>query len=197
MFSPLAISENSCYAEIPMQSATNKKAPQFVPNGKRRQLPDGLGDTTLRSVRQDKPRIPTARIASSQPAPFQKTMRPHETITKPLRSQKGNEHRRKTIHLTIWVKPGVKAELQRMAASEGLSVSATAAAFLETALQHNLYAHRQALLDPIIDTSIRKHMRSYSTRIAVLLVRAMFEVGQTRAIVANILRRQPGVTATV
>jgi hypothetical protein len=37
-------------------------------------------------------------------------------------------------------------------------------------------------------------MRAYSSRIAILLVRSMFESGQTRTIVANILGKQQGVT---
>ena len=37
-------------------------------------------------------------------------------------------------------------------------------------------------------------MAKYSTRIALLLVRVAFESGQTRALVTNILGRQPGVS---
>ena len=41
--------------------------------------------------------------------------------------------------------------------------------------------------------SLGKHMRSYSNRIATLLVRALFATEQTRSLVTNILGRQPGV----
>ena len=37
-------------------------------------------------------------------------------------------------------------------------------------------------------------MRSYSTRLAVLLVRAVFATEQTRSIVTNILGREPNMT---
>ena len=40
-------------------------------------------------------------------------------------------------------------------------------------------------------------MRSYSTRLAVLLVRVAFASEQTRSLVTNILGRQQGVTTTI
>src|SRR5437016_4441326 len=105
----------------------------------------------LRSVGQDKPRPPRARTTSPQPAPLKKVMRPHETNSNPARSQKRSVPKRKTVHLTLWVKPVVKAELQRRAAREGVSVSATGAAFLEKALQADIDMHYGAMLEPIIE----------------------------------------------
>jgi hypothetical protein len=40
-------------------------------------------------------------------------------------------------------------------------------------------------------------MRSYSSRIAVLLVRSLFTSEQTRSLATNLLGRQPGVTQPV
>jgi hypothetical protein len=151
----------------------------------------------LGGVRQDKPRAPTARIASPQPAPLKKVMRPHQVNNNPFRSQKRPTPKRKTVHLTLWVKPVVKAELERTAEQEGLSVSATGGAFLEKALQQNVDMHYSALLQPVIEQAIRKQMRSYSSRIAVLLVRSLFTSEQTRSLATNILGRQPGVTPEV
>ena len=102
--------------------------------------------------------------------------------------------KRKTVKLTVWVKPVVKAELERIAEQEGLSVSATGAAFLENALQAHVDMQYSSLLQPIIEQAIRKQMRSISTRLAWLLVRVAFDSGQTRSLVTNILGRQSGVT---
>ena len=88
----------------------------------------------------------------------------------------------------------MKAELARIAESEGVSVSRAGGAFLEHALQQDIHTQHGALLDTIIDKAIRKHMRSYSTRIAMLLVRVAFDAGQTRSLVTNLLGRHPGVT---
>src|SRR5260370_8205081 len=54
-----------------------------------------------------------------------------------------------------------------------------------------------ALLQPIIEQAIAKQMRSYSNRIAILLVRSLFASEQTRSLVTNILGRQPGVSQPV
>ncbi len=121
-------------------------------------------------------------------------MRPTPKKTNTARTQQGKALRRKTVHLTLWVRPVVKAELERLAEQEGLSVSATGAAFLEKAVQEDLHTQHGALLETIIDKAIAKHMRSYSNRLAVLLVRSLFTTEQTRSIVTNILGRQEGVT---
>jgi hypothetical protein len=113
------------------------------------------------------------------------------------RSKKRSVPRRKTVHLTLWVKPVVKAELKRVAETEGLSVSSTGSAFLEEAIRQNLHVQHAVLLQPIIEQAIRKQMRTISTRLAWLLVRVAFDSGQTRQLVTNILRRQPGVTPAI
>jgi hypothetical protein len=46
----------------------------------------------------------------------------------------------------------------------------------------------------VIAKAIKKEMRAYSTRLAVLLVRVAFASEQTRSLVTNILGRQPGIT---
>jgi hypothetical protein len=155
------------------------------------------GVTTLAGVRQDNPTPQRERTASPQPASPKNIMRAHQKDTKISRSQKQSRPKRKTEQVIVWVKPGVKAELQRIAEQKGLSVSATGAAFLESALQQNLHTQHTALLDPIISKAIGKHMRSYSNRIAILLVRSIFASEQTRSLTTNILNRQPGVSQPV
>lgn len=107
------------------------------------------------------------------------------------------QKRRQRVKITVWVKPVVKAELQRRAEREGLSLSATGAAFLEKAIQADVDMQYGTLLRPVIEKAITTHMRSYSTRIAVLLVRSLFASEQTRSLTANILGRQPGVSQPV
>lgn len=140
-----------------------------------------------RGLRQDKGALGRARTASRQPAPRERRMRSHQLNNNTSRSQKKPTPKRKTVHLTLWVKPIVKAELQRKAESEGLSVSATGAAFLEKALQQHVDMQYSALLQPIIREAIVKQMRSISTRLAFLLVRVAFATEQTRSLATNIL----------
>lgn len=148
----------------------------------------------LRGVGQDKGAHSRARAASRQPAPHHFVMRSQKSNNNTPRSQNKPSTKRKTVHLTLWVKPIVKAELTRIAAQEGLSVSATGGAFLEKAMQTNLDMQYGALLQPIIESAISKQMRGISTRLAWLLVRVAFDAGQTRSLVTNILGRQRGVT---
>jgi hypothetical protein len=176
-----------------------------VNNGKRQSAknifqnhPNGAKAETLNAaVRQDKGRISSARTGTKQPAPYQNPMRPHELNTGAARSKNKPIPKRKTVHLTLWVDPIVKRELQRVAELEGLTVSKTGAAFLKQALQHNVDMHYSALLTPIIETAIDKRMNSRDSRLAWLLIRIAFDTGQTRSLVANILGRQQGMTEDV
>jgi hypothetical protein len=113
------------------------------------------------------------------------------------RSQNRPGPKRKTVHLTLWVKPVVKAELKRVAESEGLSVSAAGGAFLEEAIRQKLNVQHAVLLQPIIEQAIRRQMRTISTRLAWLLVRVAYDGGQTRQLVTQILSRQPGITPAI
>jgi hypothetical protein len=149
----------------------------------------------LRGVGQDNPTPPRERTASPQPGTGKKTLRSQPMSSSTPRSQ--NTPKRRTTQLILWVKPLVKAEIQRRAEREGLSLSATGAAFLEQALQQHIDLQYGALLQPIIEQAIRQQMRSYSTRIAVLLVRSLFASEQTRSLATNILGRQPGVSQPV
>src|SRR5947209_1866172 len=148
-------------------------------------------------VGQDNPAPPPARAANTQPAPTKNTMRPTQQKTKTTRTQQGKTKRRKTVHLTVWVRPVVKAELERIAEQEGISVSSAGAAFLEKAIQADIHTQHGALLETIIQKAIAKQMRSYSSRIAMLLVRSIFAGEQTRSLVTNILGRQDGITQPV
>jgi hypothetical protein len=148
-------------------------------------------------VRQDKGASKRARIATTQPAPREKMTRSQQLNNDTPRSQNKPTPKRKTIHLTLWVKPIVKAELKRLAEQEGLSVSSVGATYLEKAMQTSLDMQYGALLQPIIESSIRQQMHSMSTRLAFLLVRVAFVSEQTRSLVTNVLGRQQGVTPAV
>jgi hypothetical protein len=147
-----------------------------------------------RGLRQDKGALERARTASHQPAPRENGMRSHRLSNNFQRLQNKPTPKRKTVHLTLWVKPIVKAELQRIAEGEGLSVSAAGGALLEKALQTNLDMQYGALLQPIISEAITKQMQGIRKRLTFLLVRIAFSSEQNRSISTNILGRQPGMT---
>jgi hypothetical protein len=148
-------------------------------------------------VRQDKGASKRARIATNQPAPRGQATRSQQLNNDTSRSQNKTTAKRKTVHLTLWIKPIVKTELKRLAEQEGLSVSSVGAAFLEKAMQTKLDLQYGALLQPIIESAIRRQMHSMNTRLAFLLVRVAFASEQTRSLATNILGRQQGVTPSV
>jgi hypothetical protein len=144
-------------------------------------------------VRQDKYASERVRAASRQPVPVAKSISTHQLRTKNIRSKNRNVPKRQTVLVGAWVKPRVKEELQRIADTEGLTISSVSATLLERSLQQNIDMQYGELLEPIIRQEIRRQMRTYSSRIALLLVRVAFASEQTRNIVTNILARQPGV----
>jgi hypothetical protein len=173
---------------------TSNGKPHFSKNIFQNQSKGVLAETLDASVRQDKTARTRGRAASAQPEPREKSARSRGTDNKTERSKNHGSSKRKTVHLVLWVKPIVKAELKRLAEQEGLSMSKAGAAFLERALEQNIDMQYHALLEPIIKTVIREEIHKYTSRIAVLLARSVFASEQTRSLTTNILGRQAGVT---
>src|SRR5258708_961783 len=128
----------------------NTKPAHFSPNGFTHQSYSPKVQQPLRGVRQDKGAETFGRVASIQPAPPEKVSRAQPLETNSYRSQKKNSSRVKLVHLTIWVHPLVKTELQRTAVREGLSVSTVGASLLEKAIQSDIHSQYNALIQPMM-----------------------------------------------
>ena len=111
--------------------------------------------------------------------------------TRPKRSTK-----RKTVHVTIWVKPEMKAELKHLADKDRLSLSKFGATLLTEAIHQQLHIQHATLMQPIIESAIRKQMGLIITRLTWLLVRIAYDTGQTRTLVTNILDHSFGSDQT-
>jgi hypothetical protein len=159
-------------------------------------IPPAFAGTALRGVVQDKRAGTDARIADIHSVESTKDA---TSRSKNVRAQTPSDTRpkRQTTQLTLWVKPAVKRELERIAEAEGLSLSRTGAAGLEEWLAQRIHIQHAGILQPIIEKAIAAQMRAYSSRIATLLVRSMFTSEQTRALATNILGRQQGVTQPI
>jgi hypothetical protein len=145
-------------------------------------------------VRQDKARGFSARIGTRQPAPVNQPPRARQLNPTSTRSKTPLVHKTRTVHLDLWVQPIIKAELQRLAEQEGLSLSATGAALLEAAIRQKLHIQQGVLLQPLVKQAIRDQMQGLSNRLAWLLARNVFASEHTRSLVTNILSRQQGMT---
>src|SRR4051812_6807970 len=99
----------------------------------------GAAITPLRGVGQDKSASLRDRANPPQPAAASQVTR----SSRPLTGQPSTKHprsrkrstARQTVPITAWVSPALKAELQRLADQEDLSLSTTAATFLTAAVR--------------------------------------------------------------
>jgi hypothetical protein len=150
-------------------------------------------------VRQDKRATQSARIASAQPARSDIPMRAEHLNTKTPRSQNTLIESSRTVQLTLWVEPRVKAEVQRRAAESGgkLTPSAVGAALLKRGIQTDLDMAYGALLTPTFENILKRYMVARDNRLALLLVRACIAIEQTRSVAVNTLGRQPKVSPKV
>jgi hypothetical protein len=150
-------------------------------------------------VRQDKRAKTSARISSPQPARSHIPMRAERLDTKTPRSQNTPIDSSRTVQLTLWVEPRVKAEVLRRVAESGgkLTPSSAGAALLKRGIQIDLDMAYGALLTPVFENILKRYMTARDNRLAILLVRACIATEQTRNIAVNILGRQPAKSPNV
>ncbi len=97
--------------------------------------------------------------------------------------------KRRAVKVTLWVKPFVKAELERLAGMDGLSISKTGAVLLEEAIHQKLHIQHALLMQPIIEQTVRKELRSFGNRLVFFLIRIAFSTEQARILITNVLDR--------
>jgi hypothetical protein len=136
---------------------------------------------------QDKDRISSDLSGTPQPASVNHVDRSPGTNPNGTRTPSPLVHKSRTEHLNVWVNPLVKSHFQRLAEREGLSLSATIAAFLERSAQTDIDLEYSALLEPIIKSAIRKELQGINSRQVWLLTRNVFATEHTRNLVTNIL----------
>jgi hypothetical protein len=175
----------------PKHMSNNQKAQKSENIFEQQQNPKA-GDVPHGGVRQDKRATDSARTASPQASRLGNIPRAQSMKKNGVRTASVNTLYRKKGKLTLWVNPIVKAELQRRAARNGLSISAAGAALLERALQQSIDMEYGALLAPVIREQIHREMRTYSSQIVKMLVRVAYAAEQTRSLVTNILGRMAG-----
>lgn len=93
------------------------------------------------------------------------------------------------VKVSLWIKPAVKAELERIAKMHGLTLSKTGAAGLEAWVNEHVRSQQEALLYPLIRQVIREELRSFGNRIVFFLMRIAFAAEQSRILITNVLDR--------
>ena len=92
------------------------------------------------------------------------------------------------VPITIHIPKKWKAEIQRLAAQDGLSDSFTARAFLIRGIQANIDMQYGATLEPVIEKSIDRTIQSYSNRTANINLQAYYAAEQARILAIHTLR---------
>src|SRR5947209_15463263 len=113
--------------------------------------------------------------------------------TQSLNRSRKHSTKRQLVQLTIWLTPPVKAEIQRIAEREGLSISQTGRAGLEEWVRQKLHIQHAVLLQPIIETTIRQELRNIMKKLVFMLSRNAYEAGWTRRIASNMLKYADGM----
>jgi hypothetical protein len=166
--------------------ASNGK-PQFVRQVFSQQSNGAAGSGGDAAVRQDKGVLTNARVASGQPAPPVQGSRPPSLGTKWVRPNTNNPAKVKLVHTTLHLHPLVRAELERRAATEFLSVSRVGATLLEAAIRQDIHSQYNSLLQPILRQIIREELRAFGNRVVFFLMRIAFASEQARILVTNVL----------
>jgi hypothetical protein len=114
---------------------------------------------------------------------------PAGTIASHPQARKHSTKRQK-VKLYIWVDPPEKIELERIAESEGLSVSQTGRAMIVDGIRQKLRIEREVLATPILEASFDTKMNQMMNRLAEYVSRSVFETGQLRWLYINTLYRE-------
>lgn len=89
--------------------------------------------------------------------------------------------------LTIWVEPNARKTLCNLAASQRVSVSKVAAAFLEQAVNNHAESVGAELVVPAVEAAVRREVAGMSDRLARLQARTALESATSRRLLFNLL----------
>jgi hypothetical protein len=185
----------------------NTNPPHFSQDIFQNQAKPGKTGKALGGLRQDKRGSFTARRPMTEPARSATPQRADTSDTKTTRIHTGAGDNSRAVQLSIWVKPIVKAEIQRLVAQgqgkgtdreQGkLTVSSVAAALLERAVQGHIDMQYGALLAPVFQNLFDRRMASRDNRLALLLVRNYLVGEQTRGLTTYLASRVPDMTPDI
>ena len=139
-------------------------------------------------VRQDKGFLTQALSASRQPAPPAKDSRAEDLYSKTTRVQKRSPSRVKLIHTTIWLHPIIRAEFERIAKRENLSVSQVGATACEEWVRYDIHRQHESILIPTLKQVMREELQAFGNRIVFFLLKIAFPAEQARILTTNVLK---------
>jgi hypothetical protein len=139
-------------------------------------------------VRQDKGFLTIALSASHQPGSLEKGSRAEDLYSKTTRVQKRSPARVKLIHTTIWLHPIIRAEFERIAKRENLSVSQVGATACEEWVRYNTHRQHESVLIPALRQVMREELTAFGNRIVYFLLKIAFPIEQANILITNVLK---------
>ena len=109
----------------------------------------------------------------------------HTTALFTKKAARKHSRKRQTVQISGWGRPQLKAVLQRLAESEGISVSQTVIAILENGVREKLHIQQEILAEPILRKLLREELRPLKNNLSEFHGRCMFEIGQMRWLFIN------------
>jgi hypothetical protein len=139
---------------------------------------------------QDKAVLADGSGASSQPAPVTEVARSGLSDTVSDRSQ--NDHLGSGIkeHASIWMKPGVKFAIQRLAKDTGVSFSSACDTGLEVYARATIRDQEETLFEPRMQAMMRREIRASDKRHLYFEMCNAIAAEQTRVYTADLYKRQ-------
>ena len=96
--------------------------------------------------------------------------------------------RGKLVHTTLWLDPVVRAEFERIAAREQLSISQVGAAACADWVRSDIHRQQGALAELKQRQMIREELQAFGGRIVFFLMRVAFSAEQARILITNVLK---------
>jgi hypothetical protein len=106
-------------------------------------------------------------------------------------------HKRRKEKLTLRIDPIDMDKVRRKAKDEGISLSKAGGAFFKSGMEAERGEEYRALLEPVIEGILNRHMAARDNRLALLLVRNYLASEQTRGLATYIASRQPDMTPDI
>jgi len=138
---------------------------------------------------QDKAGLSAGSAASSQPAPVTEVARSGLSDTGGDRSQ--NDHLGSGVkeHASIWMKPGVKSAMQRLAKDTGVSFSSACDKGLEVYARASIRDQEETLFEPRMQAMMRREIRASDKRHLYFEMCNAIAAEQTRVYTADLYKR--------
>jgi hypothetical protein len=149
-----------------------------------------VGQRPLRGVGQDKGAPDSAPIKAKKPAPVTNVAR--SSLQDSFAGHENNHPaaKERKVRGSIWMRPGVKSALQRLADQDNLSFSEMCATALEVFARWKIHQQEEALFEPRFRKIAREENRSLGNRLVFFEMRNAIAAEQTRILTTDVYKRQ-------